>query len=610
VRELTPIDWRDWSTRFLLFTGKGGVGKTTIASAVAIALADAGRRVLLVSTDPASNLSDVFEMTTAEHPTSVPAVPGLEIMDIDPHQAADEYRARVIGPYRGVLPDAEVTALAEKLAGACTVEVAAFDAFARLLATPIALGAHDHVVFDTAPTGHTLRLLSLPAAWSDYLGANPDATSCLGPLSGLHDDRPIYAQAVDALKDSATTTVVLVTRPDRASLAVAAAAATELNELGVGNHAVIVNGLLIHPALGDAVADAYAAAQHRALDAMPPELAELPTSVIPLVAVDMVGVSTLRRLMDGIADQPTSSGPSARTSRAPISALSDLIDEIETKGRGAVLVTGKGGVGKTTVAGRIAVELARRGHPVHLSTTDPAGHAAAVADAPHTMTASAIDPQAATREYVEGRMSTATRQGLDRAHLDLLAEDLRSPCSEEVAVFQAFHRLLGRARHEFVVIDTAPTGHTLLLLDTTGAYHRQSISAARQPSGRVITPLMRLQDPEYSKVIIVTLPETTPVSEAADLQDDLRRAGIEPYGWVVNSTLTDSRTTDPVLAARAQLEQVQLARVASIARRMWTLPWDPAIASAPDASVLSTTTEIERTGSSTTQPGSTSRPSS
>ena len=579
IRELAPIDWAGWSTRFLLFTGKGGVGKTTIAATVAVALADAERRVLLVSTDPASNLSDVFEMETGHRPTPVPGVPRLEIMDLDPHAAAEDYRARVIGPYRGVLPDSELEALQEKLAGACTVEVAAFDTFARLLADPTALGAYDHVVFDTAPTGHTLRLLSLPAAWSNYLGSNPDATSCLGPLAGLQDDKPTYAAAVAVLRNPTSTTVVLVVRPDRGALAVAATAAEELVALGIAHLAVVVNGVLTKPATGDPVAAAYVTMQGRALDATEGVLAASPTSFVPLVAVDMVGVTALRRLAAGQTEFRVS--PSPEPSRGPRTrTLSDLVDEIEAAGRGAVLVTGKGGVGKTTIAGMIAVELAQRGHPVHLSTTDPAGHAAATAEALPSLTTSALDPEAATRDYVDGRMRRAAKQGLDQEHLDLLAEDLRSPCSMEVAVFQAFHRLLGLARDEFVVIDTAPTGHTLLLLDTTGAYHRQTMDTGSQQSRNVTTPLMRLQDASYSKVVIVTLPETTPVAEAADLQDDLRRAGIEPYGWVVNATLANSGTSDSVLAARAVLEQAQLDRVASIARRLWTLPWDPDIATA------------------------------
>ncbi len=571
--ELAPVDWRSVPTRFVLFTGKGGVGKTTVASAAAVALAGSGHRVLLVSTDPASNLGDVFGARPGERPSPAPSVPGLDLMDLDPDEAANDYRARVVEPYRGLLPAEEMAALEEKLAGACTVEVAAFDTFARLLADDTLTGAYDHLLFDTAPTGHTLRLLSLPAAWTAYLGDDPDATSCLGPLGGLQDHRPIYAAAVEVLSDPVLTTVVLVARPDSRSLRVAAEAATELHDLGIINQRLVVNGMLVDPLAGDPVAEAFARAQRAALEALPPPLDALAVSMVPLAGIDLVGVPALHRVIDGTATAGADAALWSDVAAAvPGGSVDDLIDELDTVGHGVVLVTGKGGVGKSTVATLIATRLARRGHRVHLSTTDPADRAAVGNPTVPSLTTSAVDPDEATRAYVEGRLQAARRHGLDGKQLALLEEDLRSPCSQEVAVFQELRQLLRRGRDQFVVVDTAPTGHTLLLLDVTGAFHRQ-VMHGPQLSGRMVTPLMWLQDPLYTRLLIVTLPETTPVSEAAALQDDLRRAGIEPYGWVVNAVLSASSTRDPVLASRARLEVQHLQRVAELANRVWTLPW-------------------------------------
>jgi len=413
----------------------------------------------------------------------------------------------------------------------------------------------------------------LPAAWSEYLGANPDATSCLGPLGGVQDHRPLYAAAVATLRDATQTTVVLVARPDARALAVAANAAGELHELGIDHQTLVVNGVLAQPLAGDPVAQAYASEQQRALEQISPPLDRLAVAMVPLAASDLIGVAALRQLA-GLAI-PAATAPTAGPAARVGGVMRDLVDELERAGHGVILVTGKGGVGKTTVARLIAEDLARRGQRVHLSTTDPAGCTPNTAEDLPGLTTSAIDPDAATRDYVAARLDAATRKGLDQAHLDLLAEDLQSPCSQELAVFQAFSQLLRRGRQEFVVIDTAPTGHTLLLLDVTGSFHRQIMQSPDLPRGRVVTPLMWLQDPNYSRVLIVTLAETTPVSEAAELQDDLRRAGIEPFGWVVNATLSNSGTTDPVLASRARLEYRQVKRIRDLTTRIFTLPWSP-----------------------------------
>ncbi len=559
-------------TRYLFFTGKGGVGKTSLACAVSLALADAGKRVLLVSTDPASNLDEMLQTPLGMSPRPVGGAPNLKAMNIDPEAAAAAYRQRVLDKME-TANEAERAKVLEQLSGACTTEIAAFDEFVGLLAEDDA--AFDHVVFDTAPTGHTLRLLSLPKAWTGFLKGKDHGAACLGPHSGFKMQEQRFLVALAALGDARRTTIVLVTRADRSAIREAARTSEELGALGLRNQRLAVNGVFRASDTADRVARSIEELGGRALAEMPAGLRALPQDQVPLRSFDMVGLAALRHLLDGEASGGKD-GPAAAAPSAPaLPNLSRLVDDLAAAGRGLIMVMGKGGVGKTTVAAALAIGLVKRGHSVHLSTTDPAAHVAAtLADGLDGLQVDRIDPKAETRRYVDKVLATRGAD-LDEAGRALLREDLESPCTEEVAVFHAFSRVVMEARTSFVVLDTAPTGHTLLLLDATGAYHREMTRGlAGKAQGRIVTPLMRLQDPAYSKVILVTLPETTPVSEAAALQSDLRRAKVEPYAWVINRSLLGSGTLDPLLAARLVGEQKQIARIeGGLAHRVFLLPW-------------------------------------
>jgi len=562
-----------FETPYLFFTGKGGVGKTSLACATAIQLADSGRRVLLVSTDPASNLDEMLGVALGREPRAVPGVPGLSALNIDPQASADAYRERVIAPYRGKVPEAEVEKIREELSGACTIEIAAFDEFAGLLGEEERQG-FDHVVFDTAPTGHTLRLLSLPRAWTDFLGNNTRGASCLGPHSGLTLQKDRFAAALAALSDPQRTTVVLVTRPERAALQEAERTSGELRALGLAHQRLIINGVFHATDRADPVAHAIEERGRLALERMPSVLQALPKEEVPLQAFNMLGIERLRTLV-GPA-QPPPDLPTPKLPPLPTGSLSRLVDELAAPGHGLILVMGKGGVGKTTLACAIATELAARGHHVHLSTTDPAAHVTStLAGAIPSLEVSRIDPRVETQAYVD---KILRRKGaeLDEEGRALLREDLASPCTEEVAVFHAFAHLVSQARSRFVVLDTAPTGHTLLLLDATGAYHRQVTRELTPAGGKLLTPLMRLRDPAYTRILLVALPETTPVSEAAHLQEDLRRAGIEPWAWLINNSLLATGSRDPLLRARMRAEAEQVERVArDCAQRVVLVPWRP-----------------------------------
>ncbi len=583
------------TTRNLFFTGKGGVGKTSVACAAAVRLADRGKRVLLVSTDPASNLDEVLSTPLGHHPTIVPSVPGLFAMNLDPEKSAAEYRERMVGPYRGLLPAAAVVSMEEQFSGSCTLEIAAFDEFSRLLGDASATSEFDHVIFDTAPTGHTLRLLTLPSAWAGFMEKNTTGTSCLGPLAGLQAQQKLYQDTVKALSDPLVTTLVLVARAEGTALREAARTSKELAGLGVKNQHLVVNGVFRASDPSDPYALAMQKRGESAMDAIPSEIKNLPRTIIPLCGGGVLGIEALRTLgrnqtsdkgiqtaMDTNQTQPTkadfrllepealadfcSRTNSASASGSLLSAvphkansawkLGELIDKLAEKQHGVILAMGKGGVGKTTVAAAVAVALAERGFTVHLSTTDPAAHiAAAVAGETFAnLSVSRIDPAVETAKYSAEVMSNAGG-GLDAQGKSLLAEDLRSPCTEEIAVFRAFADAVAQGSDGFVVLDTAPTGHTVLLLDSALAYHREVTRQANQMPEAVEQLLPRLRDPNFTRVLIVTLPEATPVHEAASLQRDLRRAEIEPYAWVINQCLTPLSIHDPLLQERQRHEQ-------------------------------------------------------
>ncbi|MCC5874933.1 MAG: arsenical pump-driving ATPase [Candidatus Sumerlaeia bacterium] len=569
----------DKTTRHLFFTGKGGVGKTSIACATAVHLADSGASVLLVSTDPASNLSQVLGVEiTGDKPVPIPAVGGLMALNIDPEAAARAYRDRIIGPVRNVLPPETVRKMEEELSGACTTEIAAFDEFTSLIGGGEDGDGHDHVIFDTAPTGHTLRLLKLPTAWTGYLDGNTSGATCIGPLAGLEKQRDLYRRAVSILADAERTTVFLVTRPRRAPLREAGRTSKELRDLGITNQRLIVNGCMPGESSNDPLARAMVEWDNAAMAELPPELEPLPRTSLPLKPMNIVGVETLRGMFDDNEALPPSQNPAIRATlpeNLSDATLTKMVDGIEADGKGLVMVMGKGGVGKTTIAAAIAMELARRGHAVHLSTTDPAAHVVdAVNGVVEKLHVSRIDPEVETARYRESIMK-ANGKGLDEAGLALLEEDLRSPCTEEIAVFQAFSRTIRESQKKFIIMDTAPTGHTLLLLDATGSYHREILRNAKE-GARVTTPMMRLQDTSQTKMILVAHAETTPVHEAASLQEDLRRAGIEPWGWVINASLAAAGPTDPLLATRAHGELEQIEKVhGSLANRLAIVPWMP-----------------------------------
>ncbi|QNF28225.1 arsenical pump-driving ATPase [Metabacillus elymi] len=570
-----PFNPKSIETPYLFFTGKGGVGKTSTACASAVALADAGKKVLLVSTDPASNLQDVLEVELTNTPKFVPNVPNLSACNLDPEEAAINYREKVVGPYRGKLPESVVATMEEQLSGACTVEIAAFDEFTNLLADYSTVSEYDHVIFDTAPTGHTLRLLQLPTAWTGFLEESTHGASCLGPLSGLGEKKDLYSKTVDVLSDPIKTTLCLVSRPEVSSINEAKRASVELKGIGITNQTLIMNGVLQTHISDDAVSSAFYHRQQNALKQIPNELKQVPIYSLPFVSYPLTGIQNLRYLFKqySLSESEEVSGLDSNLS---LNRLNDVIDDLSSTNKRIIFTMGKGGVGKTTVASAIAVGLTEKGHKVHLTTTDPASHIHYMfenSDINNDLTISAINPIEEVEKYKKEVLSKASEE-LDEEGLAYLQEDLNSPCTEEIAVFRAFAEVVAKSEQEIVVIDTAPTGHTLLLLDSAQNYHKELARSTGEVPESVSKLLPRLKKPQETSVVIVTLAETTPVLEAARLQEDLKRAEIQPVWWVINQSLFATKTKDPILMGRASSEKKWIQKVnEELATRSAIIPW-------------------------------------
>lgn len=541
-------------TKYLFYTGKGGVGKTSVACATAVSLTDRGRRVLLISTDPASNLQDVFSMELTNKGTPIPGVPNLYVANLDPIQAAAEYRESVIAPYRGKLPASVIANMEEQLSGSCTIEIAAFNEFSSFITDTKVQQEYDHIIFDTAPTGHTLRMLQLPSAWSNFISESTHGASCLGQLSGLESKKAIYKQAVETLADGSLTTLILVTRPETAPFKEAERASGELSALGVNNQTLVVNGVLME--YSDALSSSLYEKQQTAIAAMPESLRALPIHMVPLRAYNVTGLENVRALLN--ADHVIADIQTLNAKHIPV--LNDVIDELAAEGKRVIFTMGKGGVGKTTVAAAVALGLAKRGKKVHLTTTDPAAHLKFVLDETSGVSMSHIDEVEELKKYRSEVLAKARASGMSEEDIAYVEEDLRSPCTQEIAVFRAFAEIVEKADDQVVVIDTAPTGHTLLLLESTQSYNHE-IERTKGEIPEAVTKLLPRLKSDETEVIIVTLPEATPVYEALRLEDDLKRAGISAKWWIVNQSLYGTSTTNPMLAAKSASEVEWLNRI-------------------------------------------------
>jgi len=577
-------------TQFIFFSGKGGVGKTSMACAHAVRYADEGKRTLIVTTDPASNLADVFKQKIGHQVTPIVEVPNLSAMEIDPDQATQEYIDRAMSPIRAAFPPQIVQVMEEQMSGPCTAEVAAFDRFTDFLDIPAENGsAFEVVIFDTAPTGHTIRLLELPAEWSQSIDAASAGSgqTCLGPAAAIQDAKHKYERALSAMRQSAQTSFVFVLHPEAISIKETRRAIDELIKLDIENFNLIINGIIPHEGRRNPLFAARAEMQARYLVQIEFNFS-YPKQRMTLLADEISGVSKLRQVGKIFFDGEPDSGSDERAgvqlqNETFASSLNDVRARLSPNGhRKTVFFAGKGGVGKTVASCITAVWLARQGFRTLLLTTDPAAHLGDVLDTSvgddvtavsgqPNLWAVNIDPKAAAETYKTRILDDARQRGRPESAIKVMEEELNSPCTEEMAAFDKFIEYASQEGWDSVIFDTAPTGHTLRLLELPVDWSKQidvkvfaSVDAtaaddvAKERFGKVIE---MMSDPEQSTFAFVMYPESTPILEAWRAAQELGSVGIHPGLVVANMVIPAEQVTTPFVQSRRVMQEKYLKEI-------------------------------------------------